>query len=232
MIKSLSVKNQSIETSGITKDYIQKIIEQNYWLFGEEYNLVSADRTMQKSLEEYINILYGAKKETDKLSDDLESEKRMDIFLCGSKNVSVSLNNCIQENIVVELKTPKKVLSKEVLRQVEDYMDIIRNNPQFNSQTRRWKFIAVCKTVDEHVKDLYDEFADKGRPGLVRSVKNCEIYALTWDDVFKIFELRHSFILDKLKYNRDLILNDLSVKHLDKNRGSVDYLTELAVSNE
>lgn len=97
---------------------------------------------------------------------------------------------------------------------------------------RRWKFIAVCKTVDDFVKDLYDEFADKGRPGLVRSVKNCEIYALTWDDVFRIFELRHSFILDKLKYNRDQILNDLSVDHLDKNRDTVDYLTELAVSNE
>ncbi len=26
-----------------------------------------------------------------------------------------------------------------------------------------------------------------------------KIYALTWDDVFKSFELRHSFILDKLK---------------------------------
>ena len=111
-------------------------------------------------------------------------------------------------------------------------MDIIRNNPQFNSQTRRWKFIAVCKTVDDHVKELYDEFADKGRPGLVRSVKNCEIYAYTWDDVFKIFELRHSFILDKLKYDRDQILKNLSVEALGNGRNAVDHLTELAVSNE
>ena len=214
------------------RDHIQKIIEQNYWLFGEEYNLVSADRSMQKSLEQYTHILYGSKKETDKLSDDLEAERRMDIFMCGSKNANISINTFIQENIVVELKAPKKTLSKDILRQIEDYMDIIRNKPQFNSQMRRWKFIAVCKTVDDFVKDLYDEFADKGRPGLVRSVKNCEIYALTWDDVFRIFELRHSFILDKLKYNRDQILNDLSVDHLDKNRDTVDYLTELAVSNE
>lgn len=30
------------------RDHIQPIIEQNYWLFGEEYNLVSANQTMQR----------------------------------------------------------------------------------------------------------------------------------------------------------------------------------------
>ncbi len=214
------------------RDHIQRIIEQNYWLFGEEYNLVSADLTMQKSLEKYTYLLYGAKKATDKLSDDLEADRRMDIFMCGSKNVNVSLNNFIQENIVVELKAPKIILSKDILRQIEDYMDIIRNEPQFNSQTRRWKFIAVCKKADAYIKELYDEYANKGCPGLVRSVKNCEIYAYTWDDVFKIFDLRHSFILDKLKYNRDQLLNNISVEHPDKDRSAVDYLTELAVSNQ
>ncbi len=214
------------------RDHIQRIIEQNYWLFGEEYNLVSADLTMQKSLEKYTYLLYGAKKATDKLSDDLEADRRMDIFMCGSKNVNVSLNNFIQENIVVELKAPKIILSKDILRQIEDYMDIIRNEPQFNSQTRRWKFIAVCKKADAYIKELYDEYANKGCPRLVRSVKNCEIYAYTWDDVFKIFDLRHSFILDKLKYNRDQLLNNISVEHPDKDRSAVDYLTELAVSNQ
>lgn len=214
------------------RDHIQRIIEQNYWLFGEEYNLLSADLTMQKSLEKYTYLLYGAKKVTDKLSNDLEADRRMDIFMCGSKNVNVSLNNFIQEDIVVELKAPKIILSKDILRQIEDYMDIIRNKPQFNSQMRRWKFIAVCKKADAYIKELYDEYANKGCPGLVRSVKNCEIYAYTWDDFFKIFDLCHSFILDKLKYNRDQLLNNISVEHPDKDRSTVDYLTELAVSNQ
>ena len=32
------------------RNHIQKIIEQHYWLFGEQYNLVTADQRMQRAL--------------------------------------------------------------------------------------------------------------------------------------------------------------------------------------
>lgn len=38
------------------------------------------------------------------------------------------------------------------------------------------------------------------------------MYALTWDDVFKSFELRHSFLLDKLKMDQEAIAIELSEK--------------------
>lgn len=34
------------------RDHVQKIVEQHYWLFGEQYHLVTADKRMQKALEE------------------------------------------------------------------------------------------------------------------------------------------------------------------------------------
>lgn len=40
--------------------HVQKIVEQHYWLFGEQYNLVTADQRMQKALANYLNILYGS----------------------------------------------------------------------------------------------------------------------------------------------------------------------------
>lgn len=119
------------------RDHIQKIVEQNYWLFGEQYHLASADQSMYRALEQYNYILYGAKTATDKLSPEAEADRRMDIFLCSSRNVENSFGCFIEENIVVELKAPKVTLSKTVLRQVEDYMDFIRSKPQFNSQQRR-----------------------------------------------------------------------------------------------
>lgn len=36
------------------------------------------------------------------------------------------------------------------------------------------------------------------------------MYALTWDDVFKSFEIRHSFLLDKLKVDQEAIAEDLT----------------------
>lgn len=40
---------------------------------------------------------------------------------------------------------------------------------------------------------------------MVFSVENYELYALTWADVFKSFELRHSFLLKKLKIDQEAI---------------------------
>ena len=167
------------------RDHVQKIVERHFWLFGEQYNLASADQRMQKALEQYRNILYGEEDITAKLNSDAENERRMDIFLCNTRNIETRFETTLEENIVVELKAPRVLLTKKVLRQIEDYMDYVRRQPQFNSELRKWKFIAVCKEVDDYVKSQYKAFEDKGKVGLVFQVDNCEVYALTWDDIFK-----------------------------------------------
>ena len=115
---------------------------------------------MTRALEGYLNILYGASKPDSKLDSDQELNRRMDIFLCGSRKTENSHETAIEENIVVELKAPRVLLTKKVLRQVEDYMDYVRRQPQFNSELRKWKFIAVCKEVDDYVKSQYKAFED------------------------------------------------------------------------
>lgn len=209
------------------RDHIQRIIENNYWLFGEQYHLVSSDKTMHRALEEYNYFLYGNKTATEPLAPEAEAQRRMDIFLCGARNVETNFGTFIEENIVVELKAPRISLSKTVLRQIEDYMDYIRTKPQFNSQHRKWKFIAVCKEVDEYVKDQYNTLNHYGKPGLVSKSDKYEIYALTWDDVFKSFDLRHSFMLDKLKYNRSALLEEINSTIHEPSRETVDELTKI-----
>lgn len=213
------------------RDHIQKIIEQNYWLFGEKYSLVSADKPMQTALEKYTNILYGENNVNATLCDDKENERRMDIFICGSHNKLNSLDNAVEENIVVELKAPKVKLSKEVYRQIEDYMLYIRRQPNFNSQYRKWKFIAVCTEVDDDIKERYETFKDKGKPGLVNINGNCEIYAYTWDDVFRLFDINHNFCLDKLKYNRDKLIKEIGENITTKDRKTANSLTSEIVNN-
>lgn len=209
------------------RDNIQKIIEQHYWLFGEQYHLVTADQRMKKALQEYLYILYGDDAPNASLAPDEEALRRMDIFACGARKTENGFETSIEENLIVELKAPSVVLSKKVLRQVEDYMDFVRKQPQFNSQYRRWKFIAVCCEVDDDVKSRYVAHEAMGKKGLVSKIENYEIYALTWDDVFKSFELSHSFVLDKLKLDRDAIAKELqSHSQSDSERGVVNQITE------
>ncbi len=213
------------------RDHVQKIVERHFWLFGEQYNLASADQRMQKALEQYRNILYGEEDVTAELNPDAENERRMDIFLCNTRNVETTFETTQEENIVVELKAPRVPLTKKVLRQVEDYMDYVRRQPQFNSELRKWKFIAVCKEVDDYVKSQYKAFEDKGKVGLVFQVDNCEVYALTWDDIFKSFEIKHKPMLERLKYDRERVANELMAAVSDtEGREKADTLTEIAVA--
>lgn len=212
------------------RDHLQKIVQQHFWLFGEQFNLASADERMKNALEKYINILYGEKEIEATLDEDAEQERRMDIFMCNVRDIEASFGTTMEENIIVELKAPKVILSKKVLRQIEDYMDFVRKQPNFNSEYRRWKFIAVCKEVDEDVKGRYKTFEDKGKIGLVIQVENYEVYALTWDDVFKSFELRHAPLLKRLNYDREKLAEEL-MKELENEEGrdKVNVLTNIAV---
>ena len=213
------------------RDHVQKIVERHFWLFGEQYNLASADQRMQKALEQYRNILYGEEDVTATLNPDAENERLMDIFMCNTRNVETAFETTLEENIVVELKAPKVPLTKKVLRQIEDYMDYVRRQPQFNSKLRKWKFIAVCKEVDDYVKSQYKAFEDKGKVGLVFQVENCEVYALTWDDIIKSFEIKHKPMLERLKYDREQVANELMEEvNGAEGREKADALTEIAVA--
>lgn len=165
---------------------------------------------MKRALESYINILYGASSPNGTLTPDEDNNRRMDIFMCGARQIEDQFEHSLEENIVVELKAPSINLSLKVLRQIEDYMNYIRKQPQFASIKRRWKFIAVCKQVDDDVKAKYKSFEHFGKIGLVEKVDEYEIYALTWDDIFTSFDLRHGFMLDKLKFNRDELIKTIS----------------------
>lgn len=213
------------------RDHVQKIVERHFWLFGEQYNLASADQRMHKALEQYRNILYGEEDVTARLNSDAENERRMDIFLCNTRNIETTFETTLEENVIVELKAPRVLLTKKVLRQVEDYMDYVRRQPQFNSELRKWKFIAVCKEVDDYVKSQYKAFEDKGKVGLVVQVDNYEVYALTWDDVFKSFEIKHKPMLERLKYDRERVANELMAEVSDtEGREKADTLTKIAVA--
>jgi len=208
------------------RKHIQTVIEENYWLFGEQYHLVSADVNFEKALSEYLHII---DKSNDKEIYRIENQERLrrpDVFICRKRNVEYFDGTELEENIIVELKEPKVELNKEVYRQIEDYMDVISNEPKFNSQLRKWKFIIVSSKVDKFIEGLYKSFADKGKRFLVHERDKFEIYALSWDDVFKNFEIRHKYIYEKLDFDKSAIEEELELKGIKFNRESSDKIRD------
>lgn len=205
------------------RDHIQAIIEENYWLFGEQYNLVSADRPFTTSLLEYTYILDGKAEKGSFTAED--GRRRPDIFISRNQALpDFSYSTFLEENIIVELKRPSVVIGKEQFRQIEDYRDIILKEPKFQSQRRKWIFIVVGKEVDDFIKGQYKSFSDKNRPLLVQYQENFEIYAMTWDDVFLTFQHREEFILDKLNFDKQVLYDE--IERYKKSRASSDSLTK------
>lgn len=215
------------------RNHIQVIIEDNYWLFGEQYNLVSADITFEKALSEYLYIVDGNNSEKEKYKMDCaEKIRRPDIFVCRKRNLpdNKDVQSEIEENLIVELKAPEVKITKKEYRQVVDYLDVIIKEPRFNSQTRKWKFFLVSCDIDDDVKNLYKTFEDKGKLHLVHQVEKYEVYIMTWDDVFRGFDIKHRYLLDKLEFDKSAIQEELALQGISICREGADKITEKIVS--
>lgn len=227
IIKSLVFDHEIFATE---RDHIQKIIENNYWLFGEQYHIVSADKNFETLLNNYLYYIENKNKIPEKINDK-QKLKRPDIFICRKSDVLDSNIDeySIEENIIVELKRPSITIGKEHYSQIEDYLIFIRNQPRFNSQLRKWKFLLIGKEMDNYIKDKYKSQQVKGKKYLIESIDNYEIYALTWDDVFKIFDNRHKHLINKLEY-RESIVEELESRGVLFDRNTADELLKKAVN--
>lgn len=201
------------------RDHIQRIVEEHYWLFGDQYSLVSADVQIKRSLIEFEKYVSEPRTETVLNVDELR--QRMDIVLYGSRITEDDRN----EGLIVELKAPSVKLSVEVLQQIERYANIVRKEPRFSGNSRVWKFYAICSSVDEEVTSRYEGYSNHGKQGLVSMIGNFEIYALSWDDIFLSFERRYRFLIEKIKRDySDYCDRNSTDEHID--RSFVDRITE------
>lgn len=194
-LKSLIYDNDKFTTE---RNHIQRIIEQNYWLFGEEYNLVAADERLDRVLVKYLKELDKENTTDVSYDDPVYRYRRPDIFITGMRDVVMPTGSS-QENIIVELKAPHVKLTYNVFRQIEDYMMAIKKEPEFNSLYMNWKFICVCSELSQEVVDKREAHKDKGKKGLIEPQGNYEIYAYTWSDIFTMFDLRHRHLYGKLQ---------------------------------
>ena len=230
-IERLKLLVNDLEKFTTERDHIQKIMEKCFWLFGEQFNLVSADVTFEKALANYTYVLDGKEKPEDVSIDNEQKNRRPDIFLARKRMVNdANTSSMLEDNIIVELKRPSVEIGIKEYRQIEDYFRLIKNDPKFNAQSRIWKFFVVGKTLDKDVTDKYDSFKVYNKRYLVNIQDRYEIYALTWDDLFKEFEYRHHYILEKLNFDNEAIQQE--IQQVRQDVSGVNQLTKEMLSLE
>lgn len=192
-------------------DDLQKLVEQSFWIFGEEYNIVTqAEPDFNQALMEYLDKLYDTVPGISKSNyskDKIEHpdvNKEMDIFAFRQNIQSSTI-----DNIVVELKHPKVKLGEKELSQVKTYMNVIMSDSRFNASNMRWKFYLVGNDFDSsnYIPNEMRNAINWGKKNLVCHIDNngiqYEIFVLKWSELFADFEIRHDFLLKKLEMKRE-----------------------------
>ena len=231
VIECLKTLVYDLEKFTNERNHIQKIIEQNYWLFGESYHLVSADVTFERLLSKYLYALDGQHKPDLIQIENQEANRRPDIFICRNHKVNdAKTSSMLEENIIVELKRPSVTIGITQYRQIEDYLRLIKNEPQFSSQSRLWKFYVISSKIDDDVKNKYESFKSYNKRYLVYFEGNYEIYALSWDDVFQEFYYKHEYLLSKFSFSKESIKAE--VENVRKDVEESNTLTQRILSLE
>ena len=186
------------------------MVESHYWILGEEYHLVTAaEPDFETALRRQVFLLEGHDKDSNELIiDHPDKKKEMDIFALRWSMYKDTVNNReMINNIVVELKNPRILLGEEELSQVLKYMRVIRQTPQFNSPQYTWQFYLIGNRFDttRYIEDALENKASEGERALVHSNldNTFKVYVKTWADIFAEFELRHNYLLEQLKLERE-----------------------------
>jgi hypothetical protein len=192
------------------RDHLQKLIESHYWLFGEQYNLVTAEEPkFEEALRRYTYLLSGDG--SKKKIDHENKNKEMDLFACRK-----DVRHDLIENVVLELKHPNVNIGRKEMNQIDDYLGVILKQPEFNASNMHWTFFLVGKRYDTSgaVERAMATAANHGEKHLIQKdpSSNVRVYVKKWSEIFAEFECRHKFLLKKLELDKERLLKDRELK--------------------
>lgn len=175
--------------------HIQKILDENFWIFGEQFRLFS---TTEGALK---NTLLRYAKEILEIPDPELVNKptgELDLFLTKTEYG----NEMYQKNIVVELKRASIKITKKEYDQIESYMEKIIEEPICNGENQSWEFYLIGNSFDEHINGKIKNAENHGEKnrGLCYNVGRAKIYVRKWSDILEVeWENKMKYLKEKLK---------------------------------
>lgn len=203
VIEKLKILISEHEKETLEVKHIQKILDNNFWIFGEQFRLFSStEGALKNVLLNYArNIL---------LIDDPELDNNptgeVDLFLTKNEQIG----DYCQKNIIVELKRASKKLGKKEYDQLEEYMEKIADESLCNGENQYWEFYLVGKDYDEHIAKKIDSAKNYGeqRRGLCYCINNSrfKLYVRKWSDILEVeWGTKMKYLKDKLQIHRKVI---------------------------
>ena len=172
------------------RDHLHKILNGELWIFGEGYNIMRSEKSLTDLARTHLKLAG--------LPDDVPTIRRPD-GRGGRTDLHLAVSDKQHDRIrhlVVELKAPHISLGRSELDQVEDYANVILDNPAFATARSEWDFILVGTNRKDvarrRIKDgpddgMFWEHSEQGKPRVRAFVR-------TWSDIIAENNQRLDFL--------------------------------------
>jgi hypothetical protein len=182
----------------LERAHIHKMIENEPWLFGEEFSMHVSDRSLTALLQAHVALMERDGLVSDHVTDRDGNLRRID-FMFGR---AIELNRKVREHLVVEIKRPSIIVGRQEMAQIEDYAAAVAKDNRFDHEAVKWDFVLLATELDERAKDRTSQ-RDKPR-GLIHDGDNgVRVWVKRWSEVIHDCQHRLRFIRDQLEYDPD-----------------------------
>lgn len=201
------------EISKVLKERSQlhKIIENELWVFGENYNGTPhlwSDKKIGNILNQLHDTFlnYEPTKEDENLIEENNLDDITDLFFYNEKIT----DSDEREIMVVELKSPKCAIGLKEINQIDRYAFTLEQHSALPAEKVKYKLILISSKLNAYAKskvksqrEIYKEIPflfDK------KTDKNIEVYVMTWSEIIELNKRKLGYL------HKQLTIKDKSVK--------------------
>jgi hypothetical protein len=204
------VYDPSVAPTVLERAHLHKILENEPWLFGEEFALHVSDRSLTAVLQAHINEMGRGDLIDAPVTDTDGRPRRVDFMF--ARALEHARNR--REHLVVEIKRPAVTIDRNEIAQIEDYAAAVVADNRFDRLATDWDFVLIGSQMGKRAKTRANQ---EGLPrGLVANPKdsNVRVWVRTWGEIIDDAKHRLKFVRSQLDYDPD---SDQALAYLREN---------------
>lgn len=191
---------------------LHKIVENELWLFGEQYSgtpKLWSDKKIGNILEEIRKDCFVYEPtEKDENLIPLKEKGLNDITDLFFTNEKIT-DDGGKEYMIVELKAPKCSIGAKEIAQIDKYAFTIEKHDGLPSDKVRYRLFLISSKLNDYAKSKLEAAHEKYRVPFLyerKSKKNIEIYVTSWSEIIEGNKRKLNYM------SRQLKVKDRSVK--------------------
>jgi len=126
------------------RDQLHKILENEAWIFSEDFAYSDSELRLEEVLERHLSKLRPGVGKLDPVALSDNRAGRIDLLIHKANQPRYGEF----DYLVVELKRPSQKINSEVITQIKEYAFAVANDERFDVAKTRWNFIAISNEFD------------------------------------------------------------------------------------